>query len=257
VLRTPAWRGDPGGVVAGGGAHSHQWASARPVTRPAGHAARTGLDSYLTAVHTTAPHALWGLEDANSSGYATNDPTVATGSYGNVTLAAAPAMRGGTAASFNGTTSFVQLPDRQARGRTRLGVEMWFQTSSTAGGVLYSTGTNLTTDANPTGGAMPVLYVGTDGKLNGHFWNNQIAGIATPNTVNDGAWHHVVLAVRLAGGPVAGHLRKPGSEIWRHVVPVPLALLWIHNDPGTDKELADWEATACSHAATTQDGDQP
>jgi hypothetical protein len=55
--------------------------------------------------------------------------------------------------------------------------------------------------------------------------------------------------VRLAGGPVAGHLRRPGSEVWHHVVPVPLALLWIHNDPGTDKQLADWEAAP-------QDGDQ-
>ncbi|WP_297546882.1 LamG-like jellyroll fold domain-containing protein [Amycolatopsis sp.] len=147
---------------------------------------------YLTAVRSSEPHALWGLEDATSSAYAGNDPTVSTATYTNVGLSAAPAMRGGAAASFNGSTSYVRLPDRQVMGRARLGVEMWFQTSATTGGVLYSTGNAPPGSATP-GGAMPILYVGTDGKLYGHFWTGAIAGIATPNAVNDGAWHHVVL----------------------------------------------------------------
>jgi RHS repeat-associated protein len=156
--------------------------------------ARGNRSAYLTAAHTTEPHALWGLEDENSSAYAANDPGVATGSYSNVTLAAAPAMRGGAAASFNGSTSYAKLANRQVHGRTQLAVELWFQTSAAGGGVLYATGNDLPGTSPPTGGAMPVLYVGTDGKLYGHFWNGSIGGIVTPNAVNDGAWHHVVLA---------------------------------------------------------------
>ncbi|MBB2503989.1 hypothetical protein H5411_33215, partial [Amycolatopsis echigonensis] len=56
---------------------------------------------------------------------------------------------------------------------------MWFKTSTA--GVLYATGNDLPGTANPGGGAMPVLYVGTDGKLYGHFWNGN-------------AWQHVALA---------------------------------------------------------------
>src|SRR5205823_1032377 len=54
-------------------------------------------------------------------------------------------------------------------------------------------GNDIPGTANP-GGATPVLYVGTDGKLYGHFWNGSVNGIATSNVVNDGAWHHVALS---------------------------------------------------------------
>jgi RHS repeat-associated protein len=164
-----------------------------PAHVQANYAARTSRANYLTAVRALEPHAWWGLEDETASAQAANDPGVAIGSYQNVALAAPAAMRGAAAAGFNGTSSYVRLPNRQARGRTHLSVEMWFQTSATTGGVLYATGNDLPGTSNP-GGAMPVLYVGTDGKLYGHFWNGTVAGIVTPNVVNDGQWHHVVLS---------------------------------------------------------------
>lgn len=165
-----------------------------PAHVQANYAARTSRANYLNAVRAVEPHAWWALEDETASAQAANDPSVATGSYHNVALAAPAAMRGATAAGFNGTSSYVRLPNRQARGRTHLSVEMWFQTSATTGGVLYSTGNDLPGASNPAGGAMPVLYVGTDGKLYGHFWNNKVDCIVTPNVVNDGQWHHVVLS---------------------------------------------------------------
>jgi hypothetical protein len=85
------------------------------------------------------------------------------------------------------------LPIQQVTGRSKLSLELWFQTSSTQGGVLYATGNDLPGAADPYG-AMPVLYVGTDGKLYGHFWNGHVAGIVTDKPVIDGTWHHVVLA---------------------------------------------------------------
>ncbi|KAA9163969.1 type IV secretion protein Rhs [Amycolatopsis acidicola] len=148
--------------------------------------------AYLAAVKTSGPHALWGLEDPDASQWAVNDAP--SGTYNNVSLAAAPALRGAAAAGFNGSSSYVNLAERQVRGRTRVSVEMWFQTSATTGGVLYATGNDLPGSTSSPGGAMPVLYVGTDGKLYGHFWNGNANGIVTPAVVNDGAWHHVALS---------------------------------------------------------------
>ncbi|WP_435830076.1 LamG-like jellyroll fold domain-containing protein [Saccharopolyspora shandongensis] len=156
------------------------------------YAARGNRDSYTTAVRSTGPKALWGLEEPNNATHAESDPSLVVGSYHDVTLAAEPPMHGSGAAAFNGTSSYLQLPDRQAHGRSRLSVELWFNTSSTDGGVLYATGNDLP-GSGPSGGAMPVLYVGTDGKLYGHFWNGKTAGIVTPGVVNDGEWHHAVL----------------------------------------------------------------
>ncbi|WP_435061431.1 LamG-like jellyroll fold domain-containing protein [Amycolatopsis thermoflava] len=154
--------------------------------------ATTSKTSYLNAVRGTGPVGWWGLEDANNSPTAVNDPATVTGTSTSTAPAASPVMRGSSGYAFNGTSSYVRLPDRQAQGRTRLAIEMWFQTTSP--GVLYSTSAaNLPGAANPSG-AMPVLYVGTDGKLYGHFWNGNVAGIVTPGVVNDGKWHHVVLS---------------------------------------------------------------
>lgn len=148
--------------------------------------------------------------DANPSGYwrlggpgltvAVNVAPVtgptANGQYVGVELGAPGAMPGSGIGSgrFNGTSSHLVLPNDMIRGNTFAAVEMWFKTSSTAGGVLLATGHNKPGDAAPLGGAMPVLYVGTDGKLYGHFWNDQVAGIATGQPVNDGNWHHVLLS---------------------------------------------------------------
>lgn len=122
----------------------------------------------------------WGTADATAS-------TVAYGQPG--PLAGSPT----TAAGFNGTSSFVRLPDNLIRNSSYAAVELWFKTTSTAGGVLFSTSYSLPGDPNP-GGSMPALYVGTDGKLHGHLWNGSIPGLASANTVNDGAWHHVALS---------------------------------------------------------------
>jgi hypothetical protein len=47
--------------------------------------------------------------------------------------------------------------------------------------------------------------------------------------------------VRLVGGPTAGELRETGEEIWRHIVPLPLALVWLNGDPHDDNALVEWE----------------
>ncbi|WP_033443250.1 RHS repeat-associated core domain-containing protein [Saccharothrix sp. NRRL B-16314] len=113
-----------------------------------------------------------------------------------MTLGAPGAMPGSAIGSgaFDGTTSFLRLPDRVIGTKRHLAAELWFKTSSTAGGVLLGTTGQAQPNTTPTGGSAPILYVGTDGKLYGHFWNDVVAGISTAAPVNDGKWHHVVLS---------------------------------------------------------------
>lgn len=75
-----------------------------------------------------------------------------------------------------------------------LAVELWFKT--TTGGPLFGY-QKAPISGTPTG-AVPVLYVGNDGKLRGQFWNGAAAPITSAAGVNDDRWHHVVLSGSLA-----------------------------------------------------------
>lgn len=71
-------------------------------------------------------------------------------------------------------------------------VELWFKTNSA--GVLI--GQEDATDSSYA----PIMYIGTDGRLRGSFWNT--AGsvpIATAGTVTNGQWHHALLSTSQAG----------------------------------------------------------
>ena len=39
----------------------------------------------------------------------------------------------------------------------------------------------------------PVLYIGTDGKLYGEWWNGAVGPAVSTSPVNDGIWHHAIL----------------------------------------------------------------
>jgi RHS repeat-associated protein len=115
-----------------------------------------------------------------------------------------------TAAEFDGTQSFVQLPQDQIKGVAFLTVQLWFSTTASGTAqMLLATGNDPANAANPGGGAMPVLYIGTDNKLHGHFWDTTMAGMASAAPVNDGRWHQVTLtgsagaqALYLDGKPI-------------------------------------------------------
>ncbi|SDJ72408.1 intein N-terminal splicing region/RHS repeat-associated core domain-containing protein [Actinopolyspora mzabensis] len=158
------------------------------------YAARGDAADYRAAVREENVHTLWTLGDPAGSTHAESVHALTDATYHGVDKGVSPPMRGSGAVGFDGQSSYVRLPNSQARGRSRLSVEMWFKTSSSAGGVLYSTGNQAPSVTDPPGGAMPVLYVGTDGKLRGHFWNDKVSGITTDSAVNDGEWHHVALS---------------------------------------------------------------
>ncbi|MDX6740735.1 LamG-like jellyroll fold domain-containing protein [Actinocorallia sp. A-T 12471] len=151
------------------------------------------------AVLGAAPATYFRLADAPGSAAAADELNAGTGTYANVTLGAAGPFADSSAASFNGTSSYLQLPTNNQVTSGPGTVEMWFKmpAGNTAGGVLFAQQDHTLVGATGADwGYVPVLYVGVDGKLRGKFWdvNGSGGGLVSTAKVNDGAWHHVMLS---------------------------------------------------------------
>lgn len=104
---------------------------------------------------------------------------------------------GDTAATFDGASSYVTLPDKLATTSMSMAAELWFRT--TGSGTLMSLQDQGFPAGTPTR-ATPVLYVGTDGFLYGGFPMRDTGGarqVVTTQQVNDGNWHHAVLSTAI------------------------------------------------------------
>ncbi|MDV6013814.1 LamG-like jellyroll fold domain-containing protein, partial [Haloechinothrix sp. LS1_15] len=177
------------------GAISHVALYQRPVTGDevgAHYGARDDRDGYRETVRESGPAGLWGLEEDGMAHRADSDPQLSQGEYHDVDHDVTPPMAGSGAVGFDGESSYVRLPDSLVQNRTRKTVEMWFRTTSDDGGALFANADSLPGDTE-TPGAMPILYVGTDGKLHGQFWNGSVEPISSDGRVDDGEWRHVVL----------------------------------------------------------------
>ncbi|WP_157536093.1 LamG-like jellyroll fold domain-containing protein [Kitasatospora mediocidica] len=154
---------------------------------------------YRSAVMGAAPAGYWRLGDTAGASNAYDEVKYGTGTYNAATLGSGGPFADATAAKFNGSSSYVQLPSTDTVGTGPNSVEMWFNmpAGNTAGGVLFDYAGASLTGGSPRGNSwVPALYVGTDGKLHGKFWDQYTTAwqIVTPSTVNDGKWHHVVLS---------------------------------------------------------------
>ncbi|MFB9926081.1 LamG-like jellyroll fold domain-containing protein [Amycolatopsis halotolerans] len=164
---------------------------------------------YRGAVLGSNPELYQRLADAPGTASPAGEVNYRPSAYTNATLGVPGRFTDSTAAKFPGSVGGVTLPDHLVSASSTSSVEMWFSTTSTAAGALFSTGGSALGAANPSGGAMPVLYVGTDGKLHGHFWDTTVAGMASAAKVNDGKWHHVVLT----GANTAQVLYLDGQQV--------------------------------------------
>ncbi|SMD03222.1 RHS repeat-associated core domain-containing protein [Lentzea albidocapillata] len=152
---------------------------------------------YRSAVIDSIPGSYWRLGDPDGtrieSQVRTNlgkdDGTAKDTSWTAGAIAGSP----DGARTFNGSSSFVKLPPGLIKKNRDLAVEMWFKT--TAGGPLLGMQHfELGSATPPSSPQLPVLWVGTDGKLRGNFWNGKTEPITTTGAVNDNNWHHVVLS---------------------------------------------------------------
>jgi RHS repeat-associated protein len=151
---------------------------------------------YAASVLGAKPADYWRLGSVDVTD-AVNEVEGGTATFNNTTLGVAGPFSDSRAASFNGSTSYLQLPPEDMPTTGPNSVEMWFKVpaGNTAGGVLYSYQAAPITDPTVAGNWTPSLYIGTDGKLRGGFWTGSSTRvITTAGTVNDGKWHHVTLS---------------------------------------------------------------
>ena len=153
---------------------------------------------YRTAVLDSAPESYWRLGEAEGTG-AGSEVAVNlgkdAGTYAGVTLGTTGAPTGttDTAASFNGSSSRVDLPKGTLKKSRDGAVELWFKASPTgSGGPLLGYQDKAVGTAATTG--VPILYVGSDGKLHGQFATGTVNPMTSTGNVIDGRWHHVVLS---------------------------------------------------------------
>ncbi|WP_157856385.1 FG-GAP-like repeat-containing protein [Actinacidiphila yeochonensis] len=155
---------------------------------------------YRTDVLDASPNTYWRMgESADDGGTDAGDEVdvnqgAKDGTYSSVALGSAGALAGtdATAATFNGTSSSVRLPDGAVQnGGAYLTAELWFKTTK-PGPLLEYEDKTLGSTTTPTSYA-PALYIGADGKLRGQFGNGVVEPITTSRTVTDGAWHHAAL----------------------------------------------------------------
>ena len=152
---------------------------------------------FASMVLDSDPTAYWRLGDASGATAAADSVAANEGSKNgvphNVTFGPGGALAGtpATSASFNGTSSYLGLPASLVATSSNLTVGLWFRTTQ-AGGTLFSyqsVAPGTATSASYT----PALYVGTDGKLRGEFWDGSVSPMASSTAVNDGKWHFAVL----------------------------------------------------------------
>lgn len=153
---------------------------------------------YRSAVMGSAPSGYWRLDDTQGAPQAANEIHSGFGTYNTVTQGVAGPFGTGdaTAAQFNGTSSYLEVPYGVWHNKPERSVELWFKT--TKPGALVTDQDRALTDADPNAGSHSgVLYVGADGKLRGHWWSasgSSTADFGSTRTVTDNAWHHAVLS---------------------------------------------------------------
>lgn len=153
---------------------------------------------YRSAVMGSAPSGYWRLDDTQGAAQAANEVHTGFGTYNTVTQGVAGPFGAGdvSAAQFNGTSSFVEVPYGPLHTKADRSVELWFKTAKP--GVIMSDQSKAPNDpAGVSGSWSDLLYVGADGKLRGHWWSstcNGNANVASTASVTDNTWHHAVLS---------------------------------------------------------------
>lgn len=144
------------------------------------------------------PGIYWRLGE--SSGGAVDSAGGVAGTVGaGVTRGAAGAVVADpdTAATFNGTSTGRVVTPAAVAGPQQLSVEAWFRTTSTRGGKIIGFGNSAT--GNSTSHDRHV-YLRNNGQLTFGVYPGAARTVTSPQSYNNGQWHHVVASL----SPTAG-----------------------------------------------------
>ncbi len=155
-------------------------------------------DDYGKRVFADSPDLFWRLGESTGTVAADASGLGNTGNYlGTSTLGAAGAVQAtpDTAATFDGSSGFV-ASSTSFPGPGAFSTELWFKTTSQAGGTLIGFGHEAT---GLSGQHDRMVYMKNDGTLIFGTYPGYTATIATAQAYNNGTWHHVVATQDSAG----------------------------------------------------------
>ncbi|MGC0271840.1 PKD domain-containing protein [Pseudactinotalea sp. Z1739] len=188
-------------------------------------------DPYGQAVFAQEPDLYWRLGEssgstANDSGWMNNSGTY----YGGHTKGETGAVLGttDTAVAFNGSTGYVASVNTFNNPQV-FTTEAWFRTTSTAGGKIIGFGNQRTSLSNNYDRH---TYMLNTGQLTFGVYPGAEVRVTSPDSYNDGEWHHVVSTLSDAGMRLyvdgvlvdsdpntaaesfTGHWRAGGDRVW-------------------------------------------
>ena len=205
----------------------HYTKSGRTVQIPA-----APTDSYGKAVYTDDPTLYWRLDDATGPVAKDSSPNAQNGRYaGGVTYGQASPVTGanGKGVAFNGTENTTLASENAVDNPTVYTEELWFKTTTTNGGKLIGFGNSQTGTSD---GYDRHVYLENSGQLTFGTYTGQTNTATTPQSYNDGAWHHMVASQGSAGmqlyldgklaasnpttgaQPYTGYWRVGGDSTW-------------------------------------------
>ncbi|MBX9244948.1 PKD domain-containing protein [Actinotalea ferrariae] len=169
----------------------HYRASGRTVDLP-----ERPADAYGAAVYDAEPDLFWRLDETGGTTAADASLGATPGTFRRgVTLGTEGLREGGTAATFDGAGGLLSSDRSFADPRT-YSTELWFRTTTTAGGKLIGFGANR---EDLSSNYDRHVYMETDGRLTFGVWTGATNTITSPSAYNDGRWHHVVATQGAAG----------------------------------------------------------
>ena len=153
---------------------------------------------YRSAVLDSKPDAYYRMSDDAGDTEATNEVDITLqnefGTYAGTEAGQDSPLSGvgdgDKSIRLNGASSVSLKNGLLSRSRNSA-IEMWFKTDKAVGQPLIGYQTKGLVSGSTAG--MPLLYVGSDGKLRGQFWHGTAAPITSTVAVNNNQWHHVVL----------------------------------------------------------------
>lgn len=186
---------------------------------------------YRAAVDAFSPQHVWSLDDAvgstqvsdNINGDAWYGSNAGLAQYNSVTLglAGSSEMSSWSGATFNGSSSYIELPDSALNAKQNtttpslsasVSVGLWFKTTGTSQVLVASGGAPVT--ASASAGFDPVLYVGKDGKLVGELWTGDASTpMESSDAVNDGGWHFALIVGNDNSTTPKQYLYVDGKEV--------------------------------------------
>ncbi|MFJ9628913.1 LamG-like jellyroll fold domain-containing protein [Streptomyces sp. NPDC101175] len=182
--------------------------------------------TYRGAVLGGGPAGYYRLGEAAGATTALNEVHGGNGTYSGVTLGASGPFTDAKATTYDGSSSYTELPTSVQFGTSDRTLELWFKTASQ--GVIVGSQSAVISGATAASGSWaPLLYVGSDNKLHGHYYSGSGSGstaFGSTGTVTDNTWHHVALTASgatqtlyLDGVQQSSYSGTPADQTYNHL----------------------------------------